>query len=190
MSDLSDIRMSFGFSQEQLAERMGKDVSTISRWERGKTKAPLLSPMVHSANRPYQYIRHMIEPELMAHVEADEGLSGLYYGNEFMIICYSRGNLRKFPLLRASYGFKGAGYLKGEGKRLYDKNMDNLNRALSTPGSFAVCRTPRQSGIIVTQAFHIEFSFIGNNLIQAVSREMTDEEAECHPVGSIEYTFG
>ena len=56
---LTEIRQSFGFSQEELAQKMGKDVSTISRWERGKTKEPLLSPLVHATNRKYQYIKHL-----------------------------------------------------------------------------------------------------------------------------------
>ncbi|MEN0040516.1 MAG: helix-turn-helix transcriptional regulator [Pseudomonadota bacterium] len=187
---LAQIRRSFGFSQEELADRMGRTVSTLSRWERSKTKEPLLSPLVHTANRAYQYVKHMIDPELLRHVESDNGLSGLYYGNEFMIISYSKGNLKRFPLLRATYGFKGAGYLKGAGKRLYDENMDNLNRALATPGSLAVCHTPGQSGIIVTEPFRIEFHFIGNNLAHAISQELATDADIGNPEGSIEYTFG
>lgn len=187
---LTEIRQSFGFSQEELAQKMGKDVSTISRWERGKTKEPLLSPLVHATNRKYQYIKHMIDPELFAHVENDEGLSGLYYGNEYFIICYSKGNLRRFPLLRATYGFTGASYLKGEGKRLYDENMDNLNRALLTPGSLAVSYTPASSGIIVTEPFCVEFHFLGQNLVQGISRQLDADEAAQYKTGECHYTFG
>ena len=187
---LNEIRQSFGFSQEELAEKLGKDVSTISRWERGKTKPPILSPYVRAANREYQYIRHMIDPALLEHVENDEGLSGLYYGNEFLIICYSKGNLRRFPLLRATYGFTGASYLKGEGKRLYEENMDNLNRALVTPGSLAVSYTPASSGIVVTEPFCVEFHFVGQNLVQGISRQLTDEEVAQYETGRVDYTFG
>ena len=187
---LTEIRKSFGFSQEELAEKMGKGVSTIGRWERGKTKAPFFSPLVQTANRPYQYIKHMIDPELLTHVQNDEGLSGLYYGNEFFIICYSKGNLRRYPLLRASYGFIGASYLKGEGKRLYDENMDNLNKALMTPGSLAVFRTPGNSGVMVTEPYKIEFHFIGLNMVHAISTQMSDEEAAKCKVASIDYMFG
>ena len=132
----------------------------------------------------------MIEPALLEHVENDEGLSGLYYGNEFLIICYSKGNLRRFPLLRATYGFTGASYLKGEGKRLYDENMDNLNRALVTPGSLAVSYTPKQSGIIVVEPFCVEFHFIGQNLAHGISRDLTKEEISEFAQGRIDYSFG
>lgn len=50
--------------------------------------------------------------------------------NEFLIITHSKGNVRRFPILRATYGLTGASYLKGEGKRLYQENMHNLNSAL------------------------------------------------------------
>jgi len=189
-NNLADIRKSFGISQEQLSERMDKDVSTISRWERGKTREPIISPLIQTANRKYQYIRHMVDPELMAHVHADNGFSGLYYGVEMMIICVSKGKLKKYPFLRATYGFEAASYFKGEGKRLLEENMELHSRALVTPGSSALCFVPGNSSILIKEPFRIEFNFISNNLIYAISRPLTAEEAVDHPVGSIEYIFG
>lgn len=189
-NNLAEIRKSFGFSQEQLAERMNKDVSTISRWERGKTREPIISPLIQTANRKYQYIRHMVDPELMAHVHADDGFSGLYYGSEMMIICVSKGKLRKYPFLRATYGFEAASYFKGEGKRLLEENIELHNRALLTPGSTALCFVPGNSSILIKEPFRIEFNFISKNLIYAVSKMLSAEEASAHQVGTIEYVFG
>jgi len=188
-NNLAEIRKSFGFSQEDLADRLGKDVSTISRWEREKSREPLISPLIHSANRKFQYIRNMIDPELIEHVEKQEGLCGLYYGSEFMIICLSRGNLKKYPFLRIAYGYNGASYFKGEGKRLQEENMHNLERALVTPGSFARCYVPGNSGIIVTDPLKMDFNFIGQSIISTISHVMTPDEAEKYTVAQIDYTF-
>ena len=186
---LSEIRQSFGFSQEELAEKMGKDVSTISRWEREKTKPPVLAPLMPTMSRPYQYISSMIDPELLNHVENHVDRVSICYGSDFMVIIHSKGNLRRYPFLRATYGFSGANYFKREGKRLYNENMDNLNRALKTPGSVAICHTPAQSAIIAPEAHRLELHFLGQNLIKVITREMSSEEASEHPVGTIEYTF-
>jgi len=169
---------------------MGKDVSTISRWERGKTREPIISPLIQVANRKYQYVRHMVDAELMAHVHADKGFSGLYYGAEMMIICVSQGKLKKYPFLRATYGFEAASYFKGEGKLLFEENSHNHNRALVTPGSSAVCVVPGNSSILIKEPFRIEFNFISKNMIYAVSTPLNVEEAAEHPAAWIEYRFG
>lgn len=190
METLAEIRKSFGFSQEELAEKMNKDVSTISRWERGKTREPFLSPLVNVANRKYQYVKHMMNPDIAEYVRNNDEMCGLYYGDEYMIMALSKGTLNRYPLLRAAYGFNGSSYFKGEGKRLYEENFHHLKRALSTPGSFAYCEVPQDSGIVVTEALTVEFNFIGQQLVYTVSRFMPPEQAAKCTVGKMEYTFG
>ena len=190
MEKLSEIRHSFGFSQEQLAEKMGKDVSTISRWERGVTREPILAPLVNVANRKYQYVKHMMNVDVAEAVKKSNQLCGLYYGKQCMIMVLSNGNLKKYPLLRSAYGFNGASYFKGEANRLFVKNQENLKRALNTPGSYAYCEMPRKSGIIVTEPLIVEFNFIGQKLFQTVSKVMEPAQAAECKVGRIEFTFG
>jgi len=189
MDNLADIRKSFGFSQEELAEKMNKDVSTISRWERGKTQEPFLSPLINVANRKYQYVKHMMNPDIAEHVRNNDEMCGLYYGNEFMIMALSKGTLKRYPLLRAAYGFNGVSYFKGEGKRLHEENRDNLKRALITPGSFAYCEVPESSGIVVTEPLTVEFNFIGQRLVYTVSRIMPPEQAAKCNVGKRKTTL-
>ena len=190
VEDLATIRKSFGFSQEQLAEKMNKDVSTISRWERGKTKEPFLSPVINVANRKYQYVKHMMNPDIAEYVQSNDEMCGLYYGVEYMIMALSKGTLKRYPLLRAAYGFNGASYFKGEGKRLHLENKENLKRALSTPGSHAYCEVPRNSGIVVTEPLTVDFNFVGQQLVYTVSRFMEPEQAAKCNVGIMRYTFG
>lgn len=65
--DLREMRLSFGWSQERLAEALEVDVSTISRWERNKTKPALATgPRIG---------------RLLKHVAARSGTRALVYGN-------------------------------------------------------------------------------------------------------------
>lgn len=187
---LSQIRASFGFSQEQLAEKMQKDVSTISRWERGKTREPLLAPLVNVTNRKYQYVKHMMDPNLQDSVVNSSSITGLFYGSAFMIMAMSKGTLNRYPLLRAAYGFQAASYFRSEGKRLYNENIDNLNKALSLPGSSAVCKSPSNSAIVITQALTINFNFVGHGLVHGEAIVMSEEEAKNCKNASAEFIFG
>jgi len=189
-NNLAEIRKSFGFSQEELAEKLKKDVSTISRWERGKTREPFLSPLVNVANRKYQYVKHMMSPDYLEFVEGNDQLCGLFYGEQCMIMAMSKATLKKYPLLRAAYGFNGVSYFKGEGKRLHEDNIDSFRRALVTPGSSALCYVPSYSGIVVTEALKVEFNFVGQQMVYTTSYILDDEEAAKHPAGTMEYIFG
>ena len=187
---LSQVRASFGFSQEQLAEKMRKDVSTISRWERGKTQEPLLAPLVNVTNRKYQYVKHMMDPNLQDSVVNSSSITGLFYGPSFMIMAMSKGTLNRYPLLRAAYGFQAASYFRNEGRRLYDDNIDNLNKALSLPGSSAICKSPPNSAIVITQAVTINFNFVGHGLVHGEAIVMSDNEARNCKNASAEFIFG
>lgn len=190
LDSLSEIRACFGFSQEQLAEKMKKDVSTISRWERGKTREPILAPIINVTNRKYQYVKHMMDPNIADSVVDKDSISGIFYGRNFMIMAMSKGTLTHYPLLRAAYGFPAASYFRNEGRRIYLEKMDELDKALSLPGSSAVCEVPAKSGIVITQALKINFEFVGHRLVHGEARIMTEEEAENCKQASIEYIFG
>ncbi len=187
---LSQVRASFGFSQEQLAEKMRKDVSTISRWKRGKTREPLLAPLVNVTNRKYQYVKHMMDPNLQDSVVNSSSITGLFYGSCFMIMAMSKGTLNRYPLLRAAYGFKAASYFRNEGRQLYDDNINDLNKALSLPGSSAICKSPSNSAIVITQALTINFNFVGHGLVHGEAIVMSDDETKNCKKASAEFIFG
>lgn len=187
---LAEIRKSFGLSQEELAERIGKDVSTISRWERGKTREPLLSPLINVANRKYQYVKNMVDPVLLESVYNDDEFSGIYYGMKLMIICMSRGKLKRYPFLRATYGFEAVTYFRGEGRRLYNDNIENMQRGLVTPGSSAIVHVPGNSSILIKEPFRIEFNYLGRSVVYATSRPMNEEEAMQYKTAQMEFFFG
>lgn len=188
--NLSEIRTSFGFSQEELAAKLGKDVSTISRWERGKTREPLLSPIVHSANRKYQYVKTMMDQEISDYVYSSEKISGLFYSENFMIMTVSKWTLKRYPLLRAAYGFSATSYFRGDAKRLFNEKSKEVKRAFQTPGSSAYCRVPPKSGLVITEGLVIDFKFIGYNLVHVEAHAMTSEEAASCTLANVEFTFG
>ena len=189
-NQLSTIRANFGFSQEQLAEKMGKDVSTISRWERGKTREPLLAPLVNVTNRKYQYVKHMLSSDVVEHVTSSPDISALFYGHDLMIVAIGKEALRRYPLLRATYGFSVVSYFKGEARQVYEENLENMRRAFDTPGSSAICYAPPRSGLIIKDGLIIDFGFVGQNLVHADARLMTEQELVENTKPKIEYRFG
>lgn len=189
-NNLSKIRNSFGFSQEQLAEKMEKDVSTISRWERGKTREPVLAPFVNVANRKYQYVRHMMDENIVDSVVNSDSVSGIFYGTNFMIMAMSKGTLANYPLLRSAYGFLASSYFRNEGKRLHQDEMDNLSKALSLPGSSGIWKVPANSGIIISKALVINFEVVGYGLSYVEAHTMPVEEADNFKVATAEFIFG
>ena len=133
---LRDMRRSFGWSQERLAEALGVDVTTISRWERNKTKPSLASGprigkllrhvAVRSGTRPLLYGHAMIPEPLLTDVKYSPTFRALLYGKTGIFIQVSDYYRQRSLLPAIIVGFPLLDLMTSPGKEFYLANVDKM----------------------------------------------------------------
>lgn len=134
---LRTIREDLGWSQADLAHRIGVSLSTLSRWERGRTKEPLISAVVRKTNRRLHYLLAMSGDSLIKQVEESPTYTSLHHGDDMMLVACSKKYMQDYPGLSMLIGFPIANILLGKAKRHYNENLELMQKALCSPGSTA-----------------------------------------------------
>jgi DNA-binding XRE family transcriptional regulator len=134
--ELRDMRRSFGWSQERLAEMLGVDVTTISRWERNKTKPALASgPRIgrilkhvamRSGTRALLYGHAMIPEPLLMEVKISPTYRSLHYGKSGIFIQVSDYYRQRSYLPAIIIGFPLLDLMTNPGREFYLKNVDMM----------------------------------------------------------------
>ena len=135
---LKEIRRNFGFSQEELAHRIGVSLSTLSRWERQKTKEPVLSAISRKTNRRLQYVKALASPALLEQVQSSPAYTSLHYSNDLMLVECSHKYAQDYPGVPWLIGFPVRNLLLGKSKQHYWENFEQLTKALEIPGASAI----------------------------------------------------
>lgn len=133
---LREMRRSFGWSQEVLAEALGVDVSTISRWERNKTKpaittGPRIGKLLRhvaarSGTRALLYGQAMIPEALLTEVKVSPSFRSLLYGKTGIFIQVSDYYRQHSFLPSLIVGFPLLDLMSGPGREFYLKNVDMM----------------------------------------------------------------
>jgi transcriptional regulator with XRE-family HTH domain len=134
--ELREMRRSFGWSQQTLAEGLGVDVSTISRWERSKTKPALVNgPRIgkllkhvaaRSGTRALLYGHAMIPEHLLTEVRVSPSFRALLYGKSGVFIEVSDHYRRSSMLPNIIIGFPLLDLMSGQGREHYLKHVDRM----------------------------------------------------------------
>lgn len=130
------MRRSFGWSQEQLADKLGVDVTTISRWERNKTKPALASgPRIgkllrhvaaRSGTRALLYGQAMIPEALLADVKYSPSFRSLLYGKTGIFIQVSDYYRERSLLPSIIIGFPLLDLMTSPGREFYLEHVDMM----------------------------------------------------------------
>lgn len=137
--ELRDMRRSFGWSQERLAEALEVDVSTISRWERNKTK-PALSSGPHigrllkhvaarTGTRALVYGNAMIPEALLTEVKYSPTFRALLYGKTGIFLQASDYYRQRSMLPSIIIGFPLLDLMTSPGREYYLDNVDRMFEA-------------------------------------------------------------
>lgn len=134
--DLRQMRRTFGWSQERLAEALGVDVSTISRWERDKTRPALVhGPRIgrllrhvaaRSGTRALLYGNAMIPERLLTEVKYSPTFRSLLYGKTGIFIQTSDFYRQNSMLPSIIIGFPLLDLMTGPGRDYYLANVDRM----------------------------------------------------------------
>ena len=134
--ELRDMRRTFGWSQERLAEVLGVDVTTISRWERTKSKPALASgPRIgrllkhvasRSGTRALLYGHAMIPESLLTEVKFSPSFRALLYGKSGVFIQVSDYYRQRSILPSIVIGFPLLDLMTGQGREFYLKHVDMM----------------------------------------------------------------
>lgn len=134
--ELRDMRRSFGWSQERLAETLGVDVTTISRWERNKTKPSLThGPRIgkllrhvaaRSGTRALLYGNAMIPDGLLTEVKYSPTFRALLYGKTGVFIQVSDYYRERSMLPSIIIGFPLLDLMTSPGREFYLENVDRM----------------------------------------------------------------
>lgn len=134
--ELRDMRRSFGWSQEQLADTLGVDVSTISRWERSKTRPALANgPRIgkllrhvaaRTGTRALLYGHAMIPDALLTEVKVSPSFRALLYGKTGVFIQVSDYYRQRSLLPAIIIGFPLLDLMTGVGREFYLRNVDMM----------------------------------------------------------------
>ena len=128
--DLRALRTSFGWSQESLAEQLGVDVTTVSRWERGKTREPITGTIIEAIGRNVfsgrstrlaAYAETVIPAGLKFAVDEHPGLRFLFLSDELVMIRASREAVRAYPLMHTVMGVPFEKFMAERYKREYER---------------------------------------------------------------------
>jgi DNA-binding XRE family transcriptional regulator len=130
------MRLSFGWSQERLAEVLGVDVTTISRWENNKTKPALASgPRIgrllrhvaaRSGTRALLYGHAMIPEALITEVKVSPSFRALLYGKSGIFIQISDYYRQRSLLPGIIIGFPLLDLMSEPGRGFYLKHVDMM----------------------------------------------------------------
>jgi transcriptional regulator with XRE-family HTH domain len=130
------MRRGFGWSQERLAERLGVDVTTISRWERNKTKPALAQgPRIgkllrhvaaRSGTRALLYGNAMIPDALLTEVKYSPTFRSLLYGKSGVFIQVSDYYRQRSMLPSIIIGFPLLDLMTSPGREFYLENVDRM----------------------------------------------------------------
>ena len=134
--ELREMRRGFGWSQERLAEALGVDVTTVSRWERNKTKPALATGprigrlMKHiaarSGTRALLYGHAMIPDSLLTEVKISPTYRSLLYGKSGVFIQVSDYYRQRSLLPSIIIGFPLLDLMTGPGRSFYLENVDMM----------------------------------------------------------------
>lgn len=144
--ELREMRRSFGWSQEMLAEALGVDVSTISRWERSKTKPSLAhGPRIgrllkhvaaRSGTRALLYGHALIPEWLLTEVKVSPTFRALLYGKTGIFIQASDYYRQRSMLPSLMTGFPLLDLMTEPGRSFYLQHVDKMfeigNRSSAT----------------------------------------------------------
>lgn len=132
--ELREMRRSFGWSQERLAEALGVDVTTVSRWERNKTKPALATgPRIgrllkhvaaRSGTRALLYGHAMIPDALLTEVKISPTYRSLLYGKSGVFIQVSDYYKQRSLLPSIIIGFPLLDLMTNPGREFYLRNVD------------------------------------------------------------------
>lgn len=174
------VRESFGWTQEDLADELRVAVSTLSRWERKKTKAPLIAGLSRKTNRRFSYLDAMLDEDMTRAIRESDKFGALFHGEDLFTVAISQGTIRDYPLVRASLGFPIQGLLRGETKRVYYENKDKFDAAIRMGHTSAVWHAPiprsKEPLGIVTHGKRLYINFLGQGLIHVEGRNLTEED--------------
>lgn len=134
--ELRSMRLSFGWSQERLADALGVDVSTISRWENNKTKPALATgPRIgkllrhlaaRSGTRALLYGHAMVPEALLNEVKVSPSFRSLLYGKSGIFIQISDYYRQRSLLPGIIIGFPLLDLMSEPGRGFYLKHVDMM----------------------------------------------------------------
>lgn len=134
--ELRVMRHDFGWTQERLAEALGVDVTTISRWERNKTKPALAhGPRIgkllrhvaaRSGTRALLYGHAMIPDSLLTEVRYSPTFRSLLYGKSGVFIQVSDYYRERSMLPSIIVGFPLVDLMTSPGREFYLANVDRM----------------------------------------------------------------
>jgi|LNFM01.1.fsa_nt_gb transcriptional regulator with XRE-family HTH domain len=134
--DLREMRLSFEWSQERLAEALEVDVSTISRWERNKTKPALASgPRIgrllkhvaaRTGTRALVYGNAMIPESLLTEVKYSPTFRALLYGKTGIFLQASDYYRKRSMLPSIIVGFPLLDLMTSPGRDYYLQHVDMM----------------------------------------------------------------
>ena len=137
--DLREMRRSFGWSQERLAEALEVDVSTISRWERNKTRPALASgPRIgrllkhvaaRTGTRALVYGNAMIPESLLTEVKYSPTFRSLLYGKTGVFLQASDYYRKRSMLPSIIVGFPLLDLMTSPGREYYLQHVDMMFEA-------------------------------------------------------------
>lgn len=132
---LRQIREDFGWTQQDLAHRIGVSLSTLIRWEKRRTKEPFISAVTRKTNRRLHYLLAMVDPDVIRRVEEADSYMTLHHGEDLLAVACSKKYIAHYPALAMVLGFPTAPLIMGTARRQYFDNMDTIRKGLRLPGS-------------------------------------------------------
>ena len=183
-------RRSFGWSQERLAEALGVDVSTISRWERDKTKPSLAhGPRIgrllkhvaaRSGTRALLYGHALIPDWLLTEVRVSPTFRALLYGKSGIFIQASDFYRQRSMLPSVITGFPLLDLMTEPGRSFYLQHVDMMfdvgNRSPATIFRIVTNSTMRWIGAEEYREYVIKFPI--PNVMDQTFRPIAREEYE------------
>lgn len=174
---LREIREDFGWSQADLAHRIGVSLSTLSRWEQGRTKEPLISAVVRKTNRRLHYLLAMSGDSLIKQVEESPAYTSLHHGDDMMLVTCSKKYMQDYPGLSMLIGFPIANLLLGKSRKHYKENLELMQKAISCPGSTATWVTEDIStAAFVMRGKAMQIMIVGPKLVLSEGRDTMPED--------------
>lgn len=163
---LKNIRRSFGWTQEDLADALKVSVSSLSKWERGRTKQPLIASATRVTNRRLRYLQAMIPEETKDYVNSSPREKGLLHGEDLFVVCVSEGLAKHSPIIRSLIGMSCLPFLKADVKQQLLQNRLEVQEAFRRPGSIATLHSSRDRGkkTLLPDARSTQLQVLGHHL--------------------------
>ena len=188
---LAEIRKSFGWTQEDIADHLNVAVSTVSRWERSKTKQPQIAGVSRLTNRRLSYLLAMVDNEFILDVEGSEGFDAIFHGKDLFFVAASKKGMSKKPVLRQIIGFPIVPLLVGEGKRVFNENVELFIKAVEECNCSLWWWAPVQNRLstmgLMNQGLELVANFMPGSVIHMQGRLLDPEESKNNPVGRMEF---